>query len=113
MGESISDILHQGRDEAGRASKIYGLVVALVTNNQDPDKLGRVKVKFPWLDDQVESWWARIAYPMAGKERGFWWVPEIDDEGLVGLEHGDVRFPYIAGALHNGQDKPPQPHDVT
>lgn len=113
MTESIIDILGQGRDNTARASKIYGLVVGLVTNIQDPEKLGRVKVKFPWLHDSVESWWARIAYPMAGKERGYWWLPEVDDEVLVGFEHGDVRFPYIVGALHNGVDKPPQTNDIT
>jgi uncharacterized protein involved in type VI secretion and phage assembly len=111
--ESIIDILSQGRDNTARASKIYGLVVGIVTNNKCPEKLGRVKVKFPWLHDQLESWWARIAYPMAGKERGYWWIPEIDDEVLVGFEHGDVRFPYIVGGLHNGVDKPPKCDDVT
>ncbi|HZU99811.1 MAG TPA: phage baseplate assembly protein V [Planctomycetota bacterium] len=113
MTDSIHDILAQGKDSAAKASKIYGLVIGLVTNNKDTEKLGRVKVKFPWLDDSVESWWARIAYPMAGKERGYWWLPEIDDEVLVGFEHGDVRFPYIVGALHNGVDKPPKTDDIT
>ncbi len=112
MTESIVDILAQGRDNTARASKIYGLVVGIVTNNQDTEKLGRIKVKFPWLDDTVESWWARIAYPMAGKLRGYWWIPEVDDEVLVGFEHGDVRFPYIVGALHNGVDTPPQTNDI-
>lgn len=113
MTESIIDILSQGRDNTARASKIYGLVVGIVTNNQDPEKLGRVKVRFPWLNDDVESWWARIAFTMAGKERGYWWIPEVEDEVLVGFEHGDVRFPYIVGGLHNGVDKPPKCHDVT
>ncbi len=111
--ESIIDILSQGRDREAQASKIYGLVVGIVTNNKDPDKLGRIKVKFPWLSDTVESWWARICYPMGGIKRGFWWIPEIDDEVLVGFEHGDVRFPYIVGSLHNGVDIPPQTDDIT
>ncbi|MBI3722431.1 hypothetical protein HY251_00520 [bacterium] len=111
--DSIVDILSQGRDREAQASKIYGLVVGIVTNNKDPDKLGRVKVKFPWLDDTVESWWARICYPMGGKERGYWWIPELEDEVLVGFEHGDVRFPYIVGSLYNGMDKPPKADDVT
>jgi uncharacterized protein involved in type VI secretion and phage assembly len=55
------------------AGRIFGVVVGVVTNNKDPDNLGRVKLKFPWLSDQDEdeSNWARIAAPMAGKERGF------------------------------------------
>ena len=50
---------------AGRAAddRVYGLVIGIVTDNDDPDELGRVKVKFPWLGDDVESCWARVAAP--------------------------------------------------
>lgn len=87
--------------------KIYGVVIAIVTNNKDPDKLGRVKVRFPWLGNQDESQWARVATLMAGKSRGAFFLPEVDDEVLVAFEHGDVQFPYIIGALWNGKDTPP------
>ncbi|MFB2875390.1 phage baseplate assembly protein V [Floridanema aerugineum] len=90
------------------ASRIYGVVVGVVTNNKDPNNLGRVKVKFPWLSDADESHWARIATPMAGKQRGIYFLPEIDDEVLVVFEQGDVRFPYIIGSLWNGKDTPPE-----
>jgi uncharacterized protein involved in type VI secretion and phage assembly len=93
--------------ERDNTARITGVVVGVVTNNQDPDGLGRVKVKFPWLSDADESYWARIVSPMAGKERGLYCLPEVDDEVLVGFEHGDVRFPYVLGALWNGKDKPP------
>lgn len=89
------------------ASWIAGVVTAVVTNNQDPDGLGRLKVKFPWLGESVESAWARIATPMAGAQRGVYFLPEVDDEVLVVFEHGDMRFPYVLGALWNGKDKPP------
>src|SRR5438067_2533748 len=105
--ESMIDLLTTGRDREAQASKIYGVVVGLVVNNRDPEGLGRVKVMFPWLDDSCESWWARIAFTMAGPGRGFWWIPEVNDEVLVCFEHGDVRFPYIIGGLYNGQDRPP------
>ena len=84
-----------------------GVVVGLVTNNQDPQGLGRVKVKFPWLADNQESTWARVAMPMAGKERGFFCLPEVEDEVLVMFEQGDVNHPYVIGSLWNGSDKPP------
>src|SRR5205085_2988322 len=91
---------------------ISGVVVGVVTNNQDdPDGLGRVKVKFPWLSNDEESFWARVAVPMAGKERGFYFLPEVEDEVLVAFEHGDPRFPYVLGSLWNGQDKPPEKND--
>jgi uncharacterized protein involved in type VI secretion and phage assembly len=103
---SLYDLLEAvGHDD--RPAKILGVVVGLVTNNQDPDNLGRVKLKFPWLSDTDESFWARIAAPMAGKDRGTYFIPEVDDEVLVAFEHGDVRFPYVLGALWNGTDAPP------
>jgi uncharacterized protein involved in type VI secretion and phage assembly len=92
-------------------SRISGVVVGVVTNTQDPDGLGRVKVRFPWLSDSEESFWARVATPMAGKDRGFYFLPEVDDEVLMAFEHGDARFPYVLGALWNGQDKPPEKND--
>ncbi len=100
------DLLTHPQQEAD-AQRLYGVVVGLVTNNQDPDKWGRVKVKFPWLSDQDESNWARMATPMAGKSRGFYFLPEVDDEVLVVFEQGDVRFPYVIGVLWNGKDLPP------
>jgi uncharacterized protein involved in type VI secretion and phage assembly len=86
--------------------KLWGVMVGIVTNNQDPDKLGRVKVKIPRLSEKDESNWARIATFMAGKERGAFFLPEVDDEVLVAFEEGDINLPYIIGALWNGVDKP-------
>jgi uncharacterized protein involved in type VI secretion and phage assembly len=101
------ELLNEEVQEEARAGRIYGAVVGVVTNNQDPDKLGRIKVKFPWLSSIDESSWARVAAPMAGKDRGAYFLPEVDDEVLVVFEHGDVRFPYVLGALWNGKDAPP------
>ena len=86
----------------------YGVAVGVVTNNQDSEGLGRVKVRFPWLSDEDESHWARVLTPMAGNQRGLYFLPEVDDEVLVAFQHGDIRFPYILGALWNGKDKPPE-----
>ncbi len=93
--------------ERGDVSRIAGVVFGVVTNNQDPDGLGRVKLRFPWLSDADESTWARVASPMAGNGRGLYFLPEVDDEVLVAFEHGDLHFPFVLGALWNGKDKPP------
>ena len=107
---NLFDVLTDERDDL--SSRISGVVVGVVTNNQnDPEGLGRVKVKFPWLSDEDESNWARVAAPMAGKERGFYFLPEVEDEVLVAFEHGDVRFPYIVGSLWNGKDAEPAKND--
>lgn len=92
--------------EAGGAAK--GVAVALVCDNRDPDGLGRVKVSYPWHSQENQSYWARIAAPMAGSDRGLYFLPEIDDEVLVVFDRGDVRFPYVIGALWNGKDSPPE-----
>jgi uncharacterized protein involved in type VI secretion and phage assembly len=84
------------------------IAVGVVTDNQDPENLGRVKVKYPVLSDADSSYWARIATPSAGRERGFQFLPEVNDEVLVGFEQGDINQPYVLGSLWNGKDTPPQ-----
>ncbi len=86
---------------------VKGVAVALVTQNRDPEGLCRVKVRYPWHESQGESYWARLAVPMAGGERGLVLIPEVGDEVLVAFEREDLRFPYVLGALWNGKDKPP------
>ncbi len=88
-----------------------GVAIALVTNNQDPQQLGRVKVSFPWLGSGIESDWIRVVTPMAGPNRGFYCLPEVDDEVLVAFEQGNLDFPYVLGTLWNGKDIPPAQND--
>ena len=84
-----------------------GVVIAIVTNNDDPESLGRVKVKYPWLSDDAESYWARVCAPGAGPDTGLVMLPAVGDEVLVAFQHGDIRFPIVLGGLWNGQDRPP------
>ncbi len=83
-----------------------GVVPAIVTNNESPEDYAMVKVKYPWLTDTEESHWARVVQPGGGADRGFYILPEIDDEVLVAFEHGDFNRPYIIGGLNNGRDAP-------
>lgn len=105
---SLYDLLAGGAQQVADAERILGVVVGVVTNIKDPDNLGRVRVKFPWLSDEDESEWARVATLMGGKDRGTLFMPEVDDEVLVAFEQGDMRRPYIIGALWNGVDTPPK-----
>lgn len=75
---------------------------AQVTDNQDPKKLGRVRVQFEWSAG-TDSPWIRMTYPHAGDNRGLYFVPEIGDEVMVGFEGGLPEYPYVIGALHNGK----------
>jgi uncharacterized protein involved in type VI secretion and phage assembly len=85
-----------------------GVAVAVVKENKDDSGLGRVKVSYPWHSRPHESYWARVATPMAGKDRGIYFIPEVEDEVLVAFERGDLRFPYIVGSLWNAKDRAPQ-----
>ncbi len=91
-------------------SQINGVVIGVVTSVDDPEQQGRVKLHFPWLDDNHETDWTRIAAPMAGGGRGVYFMPEVGDEVLAAFEHGDVRFPFVVGFMWNGQDAPPTDH---
>jgi uncharacterized protein involved in type VI secretion and phage assembly len=84
----------------------HTVVVGVVTQNEDPEGMGRVRVRYPDLGDATEGWWARIACPSAGDGRGLMMTPVVGEEVLIAFEHGDVRRPYVLGSLFNGQDKP-------
>ena len=84
-----------------------GPVVAQVSDANDPQQQGRVKLTFPWLSDTYVSDWARTVQPGAGKDRGAMVLPEVGDEVLVLFEQGDIRRPYVLGGLYNGIDTPP------
>jgi uncharacterized protein involved in type VI secretion and phage assembly len=86
----------------------FGVVPAIVTSLDDPKKQGRIKVKFPKLASSLESAWAPVAAPLAGKQRGAFFMPEEGDEVLVAFEDGSFNSPYIIGFLWNGVDMPPE-----
>ena len=102
----MANVPKETEHEAGGVVK--GVAIATVTQNQDPDKLCRVKVRFPWHENSTESYWARLATPMAGDDRGLVAIPEVGDEVLVAFEREDLRFPYVLGGLWNGKEKPPR-----
>ncbi len=85
-----------------------GVAAGIVIDNKDEEKLGRVKLKFPWLSDDNESNWARVATLMGGGEQGSFFLPEVGDEVLVAFDHGNIDCPYVIGTLWNGKAKPPE-----
>ena len=91
----------------GDQMALNGVVPAIVSNLDDPEKLGRMKVTFPWVAELAESPWARVAMAGAGKKRGIVMLPEVGDEVLVAFDHGDARMPYVVGGLYNGKDELP------
>jgi uncharacterized protein involved in type VI secretion and phage assembly len=107
------------------SDRICGVVTGIVQDVKDPLRLGRVKVNFPWLAEQIQeivhirdqdprahSYWARVATLMAGPNRGTFIIPEVDDEVLVAFEHGQLDRPVIVGMLWNKDDMPPRTIDA-
>lgn len=88
----------------------WGPMLGVVTDNSDPDDLGRVKVKLPCLKDDIESTWARLVATGAGAMRGVQFIPEVNDEVLVLFEHGDINRPLVIGGLWSQNLAPPKPN---
>lgn len=109
---TLTDNLGGQRSTTG-SFNIPGLFPALVTNNVDPDKLGRVKVKYSGISDEVEGSWARVVTLGGGSGRGIIFEPEVDDEVLVGFEGGDPRKPVVIGGLYSAKKKMPDWTDGT
>lgn len=86
---------------------MHGVVAGLVTDIDDPVKVGRVRVQFRSFDDKFTTWWVRVAAPTAGSGRGIHFMPEVGDEVLVAFEWGDPERPVVIGALWNGKNLPP------
>jgi len=88
--------------------KMNGVVTGIVKSLDDPSGQARIELQFPWLSESQRSSWAPVASALAGKSRGAFFMPEVNDEVLVAFEHGDFDHPFIVGFLWNGVDKPPE-----
>jgi uncharacterized protein involved in type VI secretion and phage assembly len=97
-----------GRPQPDPGFAIQGLVIGVVTNNADPTQNGRVKVRYAGIPDNVDSNWARVLTTSGGKNRGVVFLPEVDDEVLVGFEGSDARRPVVLGSLFSKQNKLPE-----
>ena len=88
-------------------SRLPGVVSGVVSSLDDPASLGRIQVQFDWMDGAPQSYWARVAAPMAGGKRGAFFMPELNDEVLVSFDHGDVSSAYVIGYCWSNADQPP------
>lgn len=90
----------------GSAPGYFGVYPAIVTDLVDPDRLGRIEVRLPWLgsdgDRDVRAW-ATLCSPYADDDQGLEILPEVDSQVVVAFEAGNFRRPYIIGAAWNGR----------
>jgi len=93
--------------QAPAPQQMTGVVSARVVNHNDPRGVGRVQIKYDWMEE-AQTAWARMTTPSAGGGRGFMFMPEVGDEVLVAFEHGDPERPYVIGALWNATDGAPR-----
>lgn len=105
-------------DDAAPRGPFGGLVIGTVSNVDDPDHLGRVKVVFPTVSSEVESHWARVLSPAAGARaddaaaaHGLYWPYEVGDEVVVGFLGGQMELPLVVGALWSKKRPAPVPKD--
>lgn len=89
-----------------------GMTLGVVTNTEDPDNLGRVKVKFLLRDSaENESGWARVIVPFAGSSMGMYMIPDVDDEVVVAFLGGQLDKPIILGGIWSKTKKPPKDNE--
>ena len=103
--EAVKFGLRQNLQTRPSPEKIEGVSLATVINNVDPTGEARVQLILPWLPGVMP--WARVASPMAGMLRGLFFMPQIGEEVLVCFNQGDIREPFVIGALWNTIDRPP------
>lgn len=103
---SITELFFEGENKDKQL--FAGVTVGVVTDINDPEKLGRVKVKLLDRDtSEFETDYIRVMTPMTGAQWGMFFFPEIGDEVLVAFGGGDLTRPYILGSLWNQNNKPP------
>ena len=76
---------------------------ALVTDNHDPKGLGRVRVKFHWMNGTEKTPWVRVTSPHGGGGKGMFFIPEVGEEVIVGFEGDSPTKPYIIGTVYHGK----------
>lgn len=87
---------------------LQGLHAAVVKKlDEDPQQEYRIQVELPWLEGKSKLLWARLATMYATNGMGAYFLPEVNDEVLVGFMNADPTHPVILGSLYSEKHKPP------
>lgn len=90
------------------SSQVKGVVIGLVDDLDDPEDLGRIRVRYPWLEGNPISNWARVVTLFASAETGVHFRPEIGDEAVLGFDRNSIDHPFILGFVWSGENRPPE-----
>lgn len=74
--------------------------LAQVIDNDDPERLGRVKVRFLWASAEQETAWVRVGHPYTGQGKGMIFIPEIDAQVVIGYQGNSPNMPYVITSLY-------------
>jgi type VI secretion system secreted protein VgrG len=74
---------------------------AVVTDNFDKQGLGRIRVRFNWMNQDEKTPWIRMMMPHAGGGKGSFFIPEIGEEVIIGFENSSPTKPFVLGTLYN------------
>ncbi|MCP4136617.1 MAG: rhs element Vgr protein [bacterium] len=87
---------------------VFGPIVGKISDNQDPDNLGRVKVKLEELGDGMETNWIPILTPYGNSECGAFFLPEVDDVVVVTFIGDNPGSGIVIGGVWTDQQVPPE-----
>jgi len=85
--------------EIGKKTRFYGKYRGTVINNVDPLQIGRIQVMVPDVSNLVPTSWAMPCVPLAGKQEGTFFVPQIGAGVWVEFEQGDPDYPIWVGGF--------------
>jgi uncharacterized protein involved in type VI secretion and phage assembly len=98
-----------GFDTARSHPRVYGKFAGTVRDNQDPERLGRIKASVPEVLDDVETGWAKACVPYAGPSAGFFSLPPVGAGVWIEFEAGDISRPIWTGCYWGTAEPPMKP----
>ncbi|MBB6369152.1 phage baseplate assembly protein V [Chryseobacterium shigense] len=108
--ENTAGGINNSQAQVGQSNSINGLQIGIVTQiEEDPDKQFRVKVRIPVLSEKGEGVWARLATLNASKDMGSYFIPNVNDEVIIGCLGNNPDTPIVLGSLYSNVNKMPFP----
>lgn len=101
--------LYDGAGRSGGGQRMFSVTTGKVVKNWDDKHPGMVQVEiFLGEGGKNRTDWVRVAQPYAGKEFGFYFLPEVGDEVVLAFNLGDRDHPIVIGSLWSQLNPVPQ-----